>query len=52
MEGTDENEQEESLAEIDQGEPTPELEDCASDGPATEPWSYDPFGPDGEFSII
>ncbi len=50
--GTDENEQEESLAEFDQGEPTPELEDCASDGPATEPWSYDSIDPDGEFSII
>ena len=50
--GTDENEQEESLAEIDQGELTPELEDCASDEPATEPWSYDSIDPDGELSII
>ncbi len=52
MEGTDQNEQEEALGEIDQLEPTPALEDCASVGPATEPWSNDPIDLDDEFSII
>ncbi len=50
--GADENEQEESLAKIEQREPTTALEDGASDEPATETWSDDCYGPGGEYSII